>query len=291
MTRTDLMALARELVAAGEVTLPLVRNSLTGRFHPPMRGWPELHPDALLDDAESWALATGLGLRGGGHLVADLDARNGASLVDAVRLGFDYGLAISTPRGGLHFHFALPAGAVARSVQGCDSGLTGIDLVAGSSAVLMTPAVPGYTAVREFRWADLVRENLPPAPANLLALVTEAGRASSLGAAKGDKAPHWADLLESSGKRTTDGALEVLVRQCREIRSTAPGGQRAALNRVAFACGRAIRHGCLAPDFAESMLVRAALRMEAGDPNWPWTREHARRLVRDGILAGYGRGS
>ncbi len=216
-----------------------------------IRGWWAQHPDASV------------AIRCDGLVVIDVDPGGDLAALVAEFGDLPETRSQSTPRGGRHLLFRVPAYVrIGNSTKGIGSPV-GIDVRAGERGyIVVAPSTNGTGA---YRWENT--GEIADAPPWLVAALTRTDPASS---------PATSRMLAASTSAYGHAALDA---EANAVRGAAEGGRNNRLNEAAFALGQLAAGGELVEGDAEEALVQAALA--CGLP-----QAEAIRTMRSGLEAG-----
>lgn len=217
-----------------------------------IRAWWEQHPDA------------NVGMRSDGLVVIDVDPGGDLAALTAEFGELPQTRSQSTPRGGRHLLFRLPAGVkFGNSTRGIGSPV-GIDVRAGERGyIVVAPSSNGSGA---YRWQNALP--IADAPSWLVAALT-----------RPEAAPSLSMTAQPRSGETTRYGRAALDAEANNVRAAVEGGRNSRLNEAAFALGQLEAGGELAEGDAEQALKQAALA--CGLP-----QTEAARTVRSGLEAG-----
>jgi Bifunctional DNA primase/polymerase, N-terminal len=202
-------------------------------------------------------------------VVLDVDPPAGLDALD--ELGFPFWFqtpTATTPRGGLHAHFAVPVGNIRNTVGKRGRGI-GVNLDwRGLGGYVLLPGAGKY------RWDPHLGPDtlLAEVPAQLL-----------------PREPRQPALASRPVRPTTglspyaDAALDSA---CRRIIAAAAGEQEITLNGETFAIGTLASAGVIPFDFARRVLLWAARQMRDYDHRHPWRAAEIERKVNHAYEAG-----
>jgi putative DNA primase/helicase len=248
---------------------PLIERGLNAATHDEaqIHDWWHRWPVALI------GVPTG---RASGFVVLDVDVkRAGVNGIDTLaELGFavlpDTPL-VHTASGGLHLDFAAPDHPEIRNTAGEQgSGIgRGLDW-RGQGGYVIVPS-PGSGYHWDLHW-NLDTVPLQPVPTLLLPRVPSRPTTPSR------------QLRPTTGlSRHAEAALDAA---CRGIINAPDGRQETALNNEAFAIGTLAGAGAIPSQFAQRVLIWAALQMPDYDLRRPWRAAEIERKVNGAFADG-----
>lgn len=252
-----------------------------------IRHWWRRFPDANI------GLATGHAF-----FALDVDAGSGKESLGALidRFGdLPETLTQITGGGGGHLLFKAAPGLRNWSSRFCIDEkyveMPGLDIRTAGTGIIAAPSM--HKSGKLYRWkkghgpkAMLKGEiELAEAPEWLIRIATPPA----------ENVVHFQPLTGARGNtqgNPTRYGEAALVRACEAVSVAMPGTQEATLHREAYSIGGLVAAGELGDGgerTAYNALVDAALKMQAGDPRWPWTPRMVSEKVRMSMAKGMNR--